>query len=104
VGQAIVVRWETVAEVDIWGFHIYRSATGKRADAVRITPQLILARGHTNGALYTWTDAQVDRGVDYTYWLAEAEVDGATNEYGPAPARATDAAVPIRVFLPLLRR
>jgi hypothetical protein len=104
-GGNVVVRWTTVQELNTFGFHLYRSSSGKRADAVRITPQLILAQGRgQGGASYAFVDTDSVPGESYSYWLEETEVAGQTLEYGPAlstQARATDLSV---LFLPLARR
>jgi uncharacterized repeat protein (TIGR01451 family)/fimbrial isopeptide formation D2 family protein len=101
-GDTIVVRWVTSAELNTWGFHLYRSADGRREHAVRVTPQLILGTGRGQGASYVWTDTTAEAGVSYTYWLHEVEVSGATNEYGPASAARGPAADGYRVFIPFV--
>jgi hypothetical protein len=90
---AVSVRWSTSAEINTWGYHLYRSADGTRANATQITPNVILARGRgQGGADYTWSDTAIRAGTTYTYWLQEIELGGATNEYGPvkAPVRIAD--------------
>jgi uncharacterized repeat protein (TIGR01451 family) len=103
-GAAIVVRWETSAELNTWGFELYRSADGRREHAERVTPQLILGSGRAQGAAYSWTDTTAEVGVRYSYWLREVEVSGASNEYGPASAARGPAAGSYRLFAPLVRR
>jgi hypothetical protein len=101
----VVVRWETSAEENTLGFHVYRSASGKRAAATRVTMDLILARGSRQaGAGYVWNDTDVVTGTTYTYWLEEVERNGATNEYGPTTAAAQPKATLRRVFVPLMSR
>lgn len=101
----MVVRWETGVERDTAGFHLLRSATGQRADAVQVTNALIPARGSaTAGTRYSWVDAGVTPGDDVTYWLQEIEIGGAVNEYGPAvrgPGVGQDGPT---IYLPALRR
>lgn len=60
-----------------------RSADGTRANAERVTPEIILAHGRNQGAVYSWDDAQAVMGHRY-YWPVEVEVDGDIIEYGPA--------------------
>jgi uncharacterized repeat protein (TIGR01451 family) len=103
-GDTIVVRWVTSAERDTWGFHLYRSADGRRDHASRLTPQLILGTGRGQGASYSWADTTAEAGVHYTYWLQEVEVSGKTNEYGPASAVLGPAAGQYRVFVPIVQR
>jgi uncharacterized repeat protein (TIGR01451 family) len=102
-GDTIVVRWVTGAELNTWGFQLYRSTDSSRAQAIRITPQLILATGRGQAASYSWADTTAEAGIRYSYWLEEVEVGGATNEYGPASATRAPAADRYRIFLPLAR-
>jgi hypothetical protein len=101
-GNQVRVRWVTTAEINTWGFHLYRSADGTRASAVRVTSTLIPGQGRgQGGASYSWTDTGVEDGVTYTYWLVETEIGGATNEYGPAIADARPAVMTYRLFMPI---
>jgi protocatechuate 3,4-dioxygenase beta subunit len=104
-GGAVVVRWTTSAEIDTWGFHLYRSATGRRADAERVTPELILGRGRGQaGASYSWTDGGVTPGGTYSYWLEETELGGARNEYGPVSTAPTPEQARYQLALPMVGR
>jgi uncharacterized repeat protein (TIGR01451 family) len=104
IGGAIRVQWVTSAEFNTWGFYLYRGADGIRDHAVRITPELILGRGRGQGASYAWDDTTAEAGVTYSYWLQEIELNGHTNEYGPARAATGTAGAQYRVFLPLAGR
>jgi uncharacterized repeat protein (TIGR01451 family) len=84
---AVTLQWTTLNEQNTWGFHLYRSSTGLRADAVRITPSLILSEGRgTGGASYSWRDTTVEAGNEYRYWLQEVDLNSGIHEYGPASA------------------
>ncbi len=84
-GSQITVRWETSAEIDTWGYNVYRSMDGTRATAVSITPELIPAQGRgQGGAAYVWVDRDIQPEQTYTYWLQEVELNGTTSMYGPA--------------------
>lgn len=103
-GDTVAVRWVTSAEINTLGFHLYRSTDGSRTNATRVTPDLILGAGRgQGGTTYTWTDTDIAEGATYTYWLQEVEVDGSSNEYGPATAGAPQD-LGTRVFLPLIIR
>jgi hypothetical protein len=102
-GDQVVVRWATGAEWRTWGFQLYRSTDGTRANAVLVTPQLIPARGSNSGASYTWVDTNVQSGSHYTYWLVETEVDGTTQEYGPVRPTSTPTIAPYAMYLPLIQ-
>jgi hypothetical protein len=104
-GGSVVVRWTTSAEIDTLGFHLYRSADGTRANAMRVTQELILGQGRgQGGAPYSWTDTDAEAGTNYAYWLHEVEISGATNEYGPAVVTVGLTDVLHRVVIPLVSR
>jgi uncharacterized repeat protein (TIGR01451 family) len=103
-GNVITVRWVTTAEINTWGFHLYRSVTGRRADAVRVTSQTILGQGRgQGGAAYQWTDMDIQTASTYSYWLQETEISGASNEYGPARAAPAITAT-YHIMVPLIYR
>jgi fimbrial isopeptide formation D2 family protein/uncharacterized repeat protein (TIGR01451 family) len=102
--NGVVIRWETAAEYGTRGFHIERSASGSRSDAVRITDRLIPARGSaSSGMAYVWNDTTAAPGVRYTYWLIEETTDGSTHIYGPATSEATTGGT-YTIVLPLVIR
>jgi len=84
--EQVELRWESALELDLYGFQLWRSSNGQRADAKLITAQTIRSRGTaSNGAAYQFTDTAVTTGVTYTYWLYKvnsdatgADVDSAT--------------------------
>ncbi len=103
--NTILVRWVTGAEINTYGFHLFRSADGSRANAVQITDQIILSQGWgQGGATYQWIDANVQTGVTYTYWLQETELDGDLLEYGPVSASLDQLSMVRRLYLPITRR
>jgi len=103
-GAHIAVRWTTAAEINTWGFYLYRSADGSRAHAVRVTPELILGQGRgQGGASYSWNDTGAQPGVTYTYWLQEVEINGTVHEYGPAAAVLSPSAQR-GIFIPVVTR
>jgi large repetitive protein len=90
--NGISVRWVTTAEINTWGFHLYRSADGSRTGAVRVTATIIPGQGRgQGGASYSWLDTDAQPGVAYSYWLQEVELNGTTYEYGPATAGSSPA-------------
>ncbi len=106
--QQVMVRWTTGMERDTWGFHLWRSSTGERAEARRMTDSLIPARGNTTtGAAYTWIDHTIEPGTTYTYWLEEVEVSGRAHEYGTAQVTTPSPDQPQQtsyVYFPLIMR
>ena len=69
--HGVLLAWETSLEVNTWGFQLYRSSTGARADAVLITHALIAAQGRNQaGSQYTWLDqtAVLGKIIRTGYW------------------------------------
>jgi uncharacterized repeat protein (TIGR01451 family) len=99
--DGVALSWTTTAEIGTAGFHLLRSATGTRAGAVQVTPSLIQASGHMQGASYTWSDTGAIPGQRYTYWLVEYEHNGKTAEYGPA-VQSGLVSVGYRILLPIV--
>lgn len=91
--------WSTVVEIDTWGFHLWRSETGRRAEATRITSSAILSQGATGS--YRFLDAGAPRNRSLYYWLEEIDRVGRSEFYGPAVVGASNA-VGERVLLPLI--
>ena len=90
VPGGVDIRWVTGAEVNTWGFHLWRAVNSDRSNAVRITPQMILARGRNGlGAAYSFMDTTSPEDGLITYWLQEVESDGHTVEYGPVSPDAS---------------
>lgn len=94
-----LLRWATSAERNTLGFHILRGTSGNRADAVRITADLIRAQGANGGASYSWVDRNPVTGA--RYWLEELETNNANNFYGPASVAA--AAGTPQIWIPIAR-
>ncbi|NOK63063.1 MAG: hypothetical protein GFH27_549279n506 [Chloroflexi bacterium AL-W] len=102
-GDEVKVRWETSAEINTWGFHLYRSTDKDRANAERVTSEIILAQGRgQSGTTYSWTDTNVSADETYTYWLEETEVNGTSHEYGSTTAVYRTEEAEYNVFLPLI--
>ncbi len=89
-GQAdgtMLIRWETGAERDAWGFLVYRGVDNDWRETERITPALVSAQGTAAaGAVYTVVDRTAQAGVRYRYWLQEIALDNSTVIYGPLVA------------------
>ena len=101
---AIVLGWETVSEIDLLGFHVYR-AEAVDGPRIRLNDALIpgQAPGSPAGAVYEFVDGAVAPGASYWYWLEAMDTHGAATLHGP-----TSAAVPVdvlyRVYLPLVNK
>ncbi len=73
------VVWVTGSERNAYGFNIYRSETGNRADAVQVNMVLIPAGAF--GGQYVFFDAGALADKTYTYWLQEIEISGTARDY-----------------------
>ena len=95
VDKAILISWETGAEIDNAGFVIYRAIAG--TFDYRQVSDLIAAEGSPSlGASYSFTDSSVEPGVSYNYWLIDIETTGKWTAHGPRMAR-----LPMRVDSPM---
>jgi uncharacterized repeat protein (TIGR01451 family) len=75
----VKIVWKTALEANTFGFYVLRSATGNRANAVKVSETMVPAIGANSS--YSLVDAQ---GATSTrYWLLEIELSGAQNEHGP---------------------
>lgn len=83
LGNAILLTWETGAEIDNAGFVLFRNVAGAR-DYKQISG-LISAKGTPiSGALYSFFDRDVAFGAAYDYWLVDIETSGQWTAHGPA--------------------
>jgi sugar lactone lactonase YvrE len=90
--QGVLVSWETSAELDCAGFHVWRSGcsgTGAN-DYVRITETLVPARGSpSQGAAYAFSDNEApDPCPGLCYKLQDFDSAGNSVFYGPVEAVA----------------
>ena len=101
-GGRVTLVWRTSAEPETLGYHIYRSTTGQRTDAERLTGQLLPAAGGL-GSSYRWVDPSARPDRSYTYWLQATQSGGELREYGPIRAGA-QADPAFRVLIPMVMR
>ena len=81
---AILVAWETAAELDNAGFNLYRSETAggpyTRLNDTLIPPQF---PGEVLGGDYEWLDTDVLPNTVYYYKLEDLDVKGVSTFHGP---------------------
>jgi hypothetical protein len=107
---ALRVGWSTASEENVQGFHLWRSETDDRSQAVQITPEMIESKGTLlSGAEYHFIDGPLQSDTQYYYWLQEIETTGKATEFGPATGRTP--ALPgeepdthHQIYLPFLNR
>ncbi len=100
-GQSVRLEWATAVEVDTFGFNLYRASVNDRSRAAAIAFVPSEARG--GGATYVYTDTVPAEGL-WWYWLADVDTQGRETLHGPVSAVVGTAALPYRVFLPLVLR
>ncbi len=96
-------RCATATEMDLLGFHLYRSDMGEPGTFVPLNDGLIPAQtpGSLVGARYEWADADVERGRTYFYLLEVVDVHGQATAHGPVPG-SLPAPAHYRYHLPLV--
>jgi uncharacterized repeat protein (TIGR01451 family) len=101
--DGVLVSWRTVAELDNYGFRLYRSRTPDRAAAELITPQIIpgQGRGRAGGANYSFLDTGAPNGPLY-YWLEDIDLNGTSEFHGPAQPALQG--VGTTIFAPMVKR
>ncbi len=81
----ILLSWETVSEMNNAGFNLYRSASpAAPEELLAFVPSQ--APGSTQGASYSYEDAEVAPGETWYYWLEDVDLNGATALHGPVSA------------------
>ena len=96
-GNALLVTWETLVELESWSFRLLRNTVNDRSTAQVITSEGILARG--SGSIYSYLDTAVEAGAVYFYWLQEIAVNGAQKEIDVTQG-SIDAGRAYQLFLP----
>jgi hypothetical protein len=86
----ILIHWQTAAEIDTAGFHLWR-ATDPTGQYVRLTDTLIPARGSSMmGADYVQEDPDVIGNQPYFYLLEDIDTTGLATRHGPVSASRLD--------------
>jgi hypothetical protein len=93
----VLVRWETVRELDNLGFNLYRNTTAAMPSSP-LNSELIpsQAPGSGQGSVYEYQDNDVEADTTYYYWLEDVDTNGTTTRdravsvtYEPAPTAVT---------------
>jgi len=101
--SAVVLEWETVSEINIIGFNVFRGTSDTLSDSVKINTDTIAAKhlGSPGGDTYTFEDDGVDEGQTYYYWIEILTNDSSDQTVGPESATIPEGAW-FYYFLPLL--
>ena len=99
---AVTLRWSTAAELDLFGFRLYRSRVNDPATA-ELLAWLPASPGGSADVDYAYTD-QPDTGA-WWYWLVDVSTSGKEAWHGPLTATLDHNGVFIyRLTLPLMLR
>jgi hypothetical protein len=99
--RQVDVAWATAAEIDNFGFNLYRAPVDDfaRAELIHFEPSTI--RGSGPGATYSYVDSVADDGL-WWYWLADVDTQGRETLHGSALAVVGADALPFRFYLPII--
>ncbi len=87
--EAIRVEWQTQAENDNLGFHLFRART-EEGPYSQVTRNLIHGAGNASSRRsYEYSDATVEPGRIYYYKLADVDYRGRMTMHGPVCVTAT---------------
>jgi hypothetical protein len=78
-GRNVAVDWSTAAEIDNYGFNLYRSA---KSDLVTATKIHFEPAGGGSGHTYAYLDTPPSLG-SWWYWLADVDTNGKETFHGP---------------------
>jgi len=108
---AVKVSWTTSIEINLAGFYILRSNTGRHPDAIRINPNMIVGRGTGENipVSYEYLDysIRVRPNTVYSYWLSEKEISGSQIDHGPIHEKIIPAEIGgerNELFLPFITK
>ena len=80
----VLIEWGTGMEVTTYGFKLYRAEANVFGQAIVIHTRDAQNFGEVVGAEYDYTDADVEIGVTYYYWLEVLDTQG-NKVFGPEP-------------------
>ncbi|HAF49157.1 MAG TPA: hypothetical protein DCL08_07975 [Anaerolineaceae bacterium] len=100
--SAVVLEWETLSEINIVGFNVFRGTSEILVDSVKINTAIIPANlGSPVGDIYTYEDDAVETGQTYYYWIEILTNDMSDQTVGPESVTIPEPAW-FYYFLPLL--
>jgi hypothetical protein len=79
-----VISWSSVSEADTQGYNILRGLTPAGWNT-QLNAALIPAQypGSAQGGFYEWQDTTAQSGAEYSYWVQDVALSGATGLNGP---------------------
>ena len=90
-GLDVRLEWQTSSEIDLVGFHVWRSKEADTNGYSRITEQVIQAQGGpTQSVNYELVDADLEAGRTYFYKLEAIDASGESTFHGPISAETSE--------------
>jgi hypothetical protein len=79
-----VISWSSVSEADTQGYNLLRGLTPAGWNT-QLNATLIPAQypGSVQGGFYQWQDTTAQPGAEYSYWVQDVAINGATGLNGP---------------------
>jgi uncharacterized repeat protein (TIGR01451 family)/fimbrial isopeptide formation D2 family protein len=94
----VALEWATAAEVDNFGFKLYRAASNDFGAAGEIA----FAPAQGNNSSYAYTDSPGSG--TWWYWLADVDTNGNETVHGPVTTAIGAGESSVRIYLPLVQR
>jgi len=88
--NSVTLNWTVESETNHAGYNVLRNTENLLSNAVTINNGLIYAGTQIGSQInYSHTDAEVDAGLTYYYWLQSMDLGGASQYYGPLTVLVT---------------
>jgi uncharacterized repeat protein (TIGR01451 family) len=102
-GEQVALTWATAAELDNFGFNLYRAAVNDPSKAQLIHFEPAAAKGSGPGAVYAYTDPVPGNGT-WWYWLADIDLGGVESTRTLHPAIQAQVGPGHPIYLPVVTR
>lgn len=89
----VKLTWVSESETNLLGYRVYRALDDSYAASTLITPELIWPTNTSTQHVYSITDAEVETGNTYYYWLESVEYNH-TDLHGPVVINVVNNEVP----------
>lgn len=99
-GATVTLGWATAAEVDNFGFYVYRAPVD---DFTRSQGVGFVNAGSPSGATYSFADTVPSTGT-WFYWLADLDHHGNATLHGPVSTAPGATSTGNKLYLPLVTR
>ncbi len=98
-GSTVMLDWATAAEVDNYGFNLYRAPANDFAQATWIHFEPSAIQGAGAGATYAYLDTPPGHGA-WWYWLADIDTHGIQTRN--TPSVTITMRLQVQIYLPLV--